>query len=330
MAPVTQGIDAEIMQPFRPMHPRLVARSLVSPRLQPGGIHITCSRFHSCNSGRGRMARECVGSALDRRRQSGRAHTEFVPDRRDEARVSFETGRVRNLGQIHSIVTYQHARRRHPHAPMRIHVRNGALSRRSNRRGADVRRSSIVVFVRDLCRPAACNSDTWFGRAVRTPWVDPPRARIVVATDPAVLPPSGTRPQFGLLASDADIMRKVQAARAASTGRIAEQESVTVIDMTAVGVDHSTCSLTPWTRGRDRWTKLGSTRTSQGPQLPRRRSSQGSPSPARLEDRHGRITGSAVRPSGRKRPLVGRHAEKLFAGWRHRILAAGTLDGNPM
>jgi lysophospholipase L1-like esterase len=133
-----------------------------------------------------------------------------------------------------------------------------------------------VGFVRDLYLLAARNSDTWFGWTVRTLWHGPshmtnrdfpklafalqsllrdihrrsPQARIVVATYPAVLPPSGTCPQLGLSATDADSMRKVQAALAAVTGRIAEQEGATVVDMTAIGADHSACSSTPWTRGR--------------------------------------------------------------------------------
>ncbi len=133
-----------------------------------------------------------------------------------------------------------------------------------------------VGFVRDLYLLSARNSDTWFGWAVRKLWVGPPQmanrdfpklavtlqslireirrrspqVRIVVATYPAVLPPSGTCPQLGLLISDADIMRKVQDELAALTGRIAKQQGATVVDMTAIGANHSVCSFAPWTRGK--------------------------------------------------------------------------------
>ncbi len=133
-----------------------------------------------------------------------------------------------------------------------------------------------VGFVRDLYLLAARNSDTWFGWAVRELWVGSPKmedcdfpklavtlqslirelhrrspkARIVVATYPAVLPPYGTCPQLGLSASNADIMRTVQDALAATTGRIAREEGTTIVDMTTIGADHSACYSTPWTRGR--------------------------------------------------------------------------------
>lgn len=132
-----------------------------------------------------------------------------------------------------------------------------------------------VGFVRDLFLMASRNSDTWSGWLVRKLWGGPPTlanrdfaklsatltsilreihrrspmAKIVVATYPAVLPPSGTCPQLSLTASDADIMRQVQSETAAVTSRVAMQEGAIVVNMTALGSDHSACSHAPWTSG---------------------------------------------------------------------------------
>lgn len=133
-----------------------------------------------------------------------------------------------------------------------------------------------VGLVRDLFLLAARNSNTWFGWMVGAVWSGPPsladrdfpkytatlrslireihrrspQAQIVVATYPAVLPPSGTCPQHGLSASDAAFMRKVQDELAAVTRNIAKQENATVVDMTTIGAGHSACATSPWTRGR--------------------------------------------------------------------------------
>jgi len=132
-----------------------------------------------------------------------------------------------------------------------------------------------VGFVRDLFLMASRNSDTWSGWLVRKLWSGPPalanrdfaklsttlsslvreirrrspRAKIVIATYPPVLPPSGTCPRLGLTAGEADIMRQVQSETAAVTSRVAKQERATVVDMTAPGSDHSACSRVPWTSG---------------------------------------------------------------------------------
>jgi lysophospholipase L1-like esterase len=132
-----------------------------------------------------------------------------------------------------------------------------------------------VGFVRDLYLLAARNSGTWFGWTVRKLWDGPlplanrdfpkfavtlksliqeirrrsPQAQIVVATYPAVLPPSGTCPQLGLSASDANIMRNVQYELAAVTRQVAKQEGATVVDMTMIGLNHSACANKSWTRG---------------------------------------------------------------------------------
>ncbi|MBJ6123747.1 SGNH/GDSL hydrolase family protein [Sphingomonas mollis] len=132
-----------------------------------------------------------------------------------------------------------------------------------------------VGFVRDLYLMSTANSDTALGWAVRKLWGGPPppaerdfgklqrtltallreirrrspRARIVVATYPAVLPPTGTCPQLRLSASQADVMRQVQAGLAAVTRMVGKKKGAIVVDMTAIGADHSACSATPWTKG---------------------------------------------------------------------------------
>jgi lysophospholipase L1-like esterase len=137
-----------------------------------------------------------------------------------------------------------------------------------------------VGFVRDLYLMASRNSSTWSGWLVRKLWGGPPtlanlgfsklsatlaaliqeiyrrlpRARIVVATYPAVLPQSGTCPQLQLTTAEAEIMRQVQAELAAVTDRISRQGGATVVDMTESGENHSACSATPWTKG---WGAIG-------------------------------------------------------------------------
>ena len=132
-----------------------------------------------------------------------------------------------------------------------------------------------VGFVRDLYLMSSQNSDTALGWMVRRLWDGPPglaerdfrklrrtmtvllreihrrspKARIVVATYPAVLPRTGTCPQLRLTASQADIMRQVQARLAAVTRLVASEVGASVVDMTTIGADHSACASTPWTRG---------------------------------------------------------------------------------
>lgn len=147
--------------------------------------------------------------------------------------------------------------------------------------GRDTRLVTLTVggndvgFVRDLYLRATANSDTALGWAVRMLWGGPPRleergygklgrtltalmreirrrsptARIVVATYPAVLPPTGTCPQLRLTTSQADIMRQVQARLAEVTRDAAKREGATLIDMTSIGATHSACASKPWTNG---------------------------------------------------------------------------------
>ena len=81
-----------------------------------------------------------------------------------------------------------------------------------------------------------------------------PKAVVVVATYPAILPPSGTCLQLGLTAPEAAAMRQVGDQLAAATRTAAEQGGAILVDMNALGVDHHACSATPWTHG---WINAG-------------------------------------------------------------------------
>ncbi len=81
-----------------------------------------------------------------------------------------------------------------------------------------------------------------------------PKAKIIVATYPAILPPTGTCPQLGLTAQEADLMRQVANQLAAATAAAAAQGGAILVDMNALGAAHNACSAAPWTRG---WTNGG-------------------------------------------------------------------------
>lgn len=76
-----------------------------------------------------------------------------------------------------------------------------------------------------------------------------PRARIIVATYPAILPPHGTCPALGLTADETALMRGVADQLAETTREIAARHGATVVDMAAVSVGHDACSAEPWTNG---------------------------------------------------------------------------------
>jgi lysophospholipase L1-like esterase len=76
-----------------------------------------------------------------------------------------------------------------------------------------------------------------------------PHARIVVATYPAILPPSGTCARLRLTAGEADLMRQVGDRLVAVTRAAAAEGGATVVDMHVLGADHSACAAVPWTRG---------------------------------------------------------------------------------
>jgi lysophospholipase L1-like esterase len=76
-----------------------------------------------------------------------------------------------------------------------------------------------------------------------------PRARVVVATYPAILPPSGTCPLLNLTAAEADLMRGVAARLAEATRAAAQAGGATLVDMNRLGAAHNACAPEPWTRG---------------------------------------------------------------------------------
>jgi lysophospholipase L1-like esterase len=137
-----------------------------------------------------------------------------------------------------------------------------------------------VGYVGDLSLLALRKSGTPFGWLARTLWKGPtppagrdyarlrdellatlaavraraPKATIVVATYPTILPPAGTCPRLALSAAEADLMRRVADRLAATTRAAAEQGGTVVVDMHGLGGEHNACSASPWTRG---WTNGG-------------------------------------------------------------------------
>ncbi|MDB5469039.1 MAG: hypothetical protein JWR84_599 [Caulobacter sp.] len=130
-----------------------------------------------------------------------------------------------------------------------------------------------VGYVGDLSLLAARKDDSLFGWLARTLWKGPranrpyanlhdellatlraiqakaPNARIVVATYPAVLPPTGTCARLGLTADEADQMRAVAARLAETTAAAAREGGVVLVDMNALGTAQNACAADPWTTG---------------------------------------------------------------------------------
>ena len=78
------------------------------------------------------------------------------------------------------------------------------------------------------------------------------KAVVVVATYPTILPLAGTCERLVFSAADAAMMRQVGDQLASTTRSAAEQGGAVTVDMNALGVAHSVCSTSPWTRG---WTR---------------------------------------------------------------------------
>lgn len=76
-----------------------------------------------------------------------------------------------------------------------------------------------------------------------------PRARIVVATYPTLMPGEGTCDRIGLTAQEADLIGRVGTRLAATTQAAAEAQGAGVVDMHALGVGHDACSTKPWVTG---------------------------------------------------------------------------------
>lgn len=133
-------------------------------------------------------------------------------------------------------------------------------------------------YIGDLSLLAARRSHSLFGWLVRHAWNGPaqtrdyarlernlveslqaihrraPQASIVIATYPAILPPSGTCSRLRLNSDEAAAMRHVAIKLAATTKLAAKEGGALLVDMNRLGEAHNACSADPWTRG---WTNGG-------------------------------------------------------------------------
>lgn len=130
-----------------------------------------------------------------------------------------------------------------------------------------------INYIGDLSLLAARRSNTLWGWLVRHVWSGParqrddaqllrnlttaldiihqraPRAMIVVATYPTILPPSGTCPLLSLSADETGTMRQVASELARTTRAAAAKGGALLVDMDALGAAHHACSAQPWTKG---------------------------------------------------------------------------------
>lgn len=129
----------------------------------------------------------------------------------------------------------------------------------------------------DLSMLAARHTGTLFGWSVRQFWGGPakadardyaglrnqlvstirnirkkaPKAIVVLASYPAILPASGTCARLGLNKTEAELMREVANRFAAVSRAAAEQGGALFVDMHNLGASHHACAASPWTYG---WT----------------------------------------------------------------------------
>ena len=137
-----------------------------------------------------------------------------------------------------------------------------------------------IGYIGDLSLSAARHTPSLFGWLARTFWKGPkpaagrdyagvqaqllatlkavhaqaPRAVVVVATYPAILPPAGTCATLGLSAAEAEGMRQTADRLAEATRVAAAEGGAILVDMNTIGTVHNACSADPWTRG---WTNAG-------------------------------------------------------------------------
>ena len=76
-----------------------------------------------------------------------------------------------------------------------------------------------------------------------------PKAVIVLATYPTVLPLSGTCPRLNLQPAEADLMRQTADRLASISRAVAAREGALLVDMHVLGAAHNACSVEPWTNG---------------------------------------------------------------------------------
>lgn len=132
-----------------------------------------------------------------------------------------------------------------------------------------------VGYVGDLTLLAARGRPSFLGWYARTIWKGPtppgnrdyeklgrsiseillqirlraPRAVIVVATYPTLLPPAGTCAKVGLQEKDVVTMRAVGDRLAEITKITAGEHGAVVVDMNLLGSEHHVCSEKPWAYG---------------------------------------------------------------------------------
>lgn len=134
-----------------------------------------------------------------------------------------------------------------------------------------------IGLVGDLSSMALRRQPTLLGRITRQMWGGPkvtrdyaglrrnlvailqtiharaPRARIVLASYPAILPPEGTCASLQLTEGEVAAMRQVEAALAATTRDAAREGGAAFVDMHRLGAPHHACSAKPWVHG---WSAL--------------------------------------------------------------------------
>lgn len=132
-----------------------------------------------------------------------------------------------------------------------------------------------IGYVGDLSLMAGGNAPTFMGWAIRHLWGGPkteqerdfaglrinlqailatikqrsPRARIIVATYPAILPASGTCARIGLTSAEADMMRQVSDKLSTLTVAVANEAGAIPVEMHRLGAGHDACSREPWVNG---------------------------------------------------------------------------------
>lgn len=132
-----------------------------------------------------------------------------------------------------------------------------------------------IGYIGDLSLLAARHDDNLLGWVIRRFWSGPrsleerdwsklqqelqatlqllhsraPAARIVVATYPKIVPPSGSCSRIGLTKTEAQLIRNVGDRLAATTRSVAESGGAILVDMNAIGSRHNACSNQPWVNG---------------------------------------------------------------------------------
>ena len=76
-----------------------------------------------------------------------------------------------------------------------------------------------------------------------------PNARIVVISYPEIIPASGTCPQLGIDADQAELMRQVGLELDKVTRLAASEAGAEIVDIAAAATGHDACSAEPWING---------------------------------------------------------------------------------